>query len=132
MEKDIILFDEKPTVEEKNISNNTESSDSNDTQTGTKSNESGTNPESFQEAFNEETNEINWDCPCIADLVKPPCGDQFKEAFSCFVYSKEEPRGSDCIDQFREMQSCFMKHPEIYGADEDTREEDKEDEQEKQ
>jgi hypothetical protein len=44
---------------------------------------------SQSEAFNEETGEINWDCPCIASMVKPPCGEVFKEAFSCFVYSKE-------------------------------------------
>eukprot|EP00842_Homolaphlyctis_polyrhiza_P004576 jgi/Hompol1/5119/HPOL_000430-RA len=58
-----------------------------------------------QEAFNEETGEINWDCPCLGPMVQPPCGDSFKEAFSCFVYSKEEPKGVDCIEQFRAMQA---------------------------
>lgn len=29
------------------------------------------------------------------------CGEQFKAAFSCFVYSKEEPKGMDCIDKFK-------------------------------
>lgn len=70
-----------------------------------------------QEAYNAETGEINWDCPCLGPMVQPPCGDKFKEAFSCFVYSKEEPKGSECIAQFREMQLCFQAHPEIYGAD---------------
>ena len=50
-------------------------------------------------------------------MTKEPCGDKFKEAFSCFVYSTTEPKGSDCIDQFREMQACFKEHPDIYGKE---------------
>jgi intermembrane space import and assembly protein 40 len=50
-------------------------------------------------------------------MVQPPCGDTFKAAFSCFVYSKEEPKGSDCIEAFRTMQECFNKYPEIYGKE---------------
>ncbi|TPX45577.1 hypothetical protein SeMB42_g00645 [Synchytrium endobioticum] len=69
------------------------------------------------EAYNPETNEINWDCPCIAPMIKPPCGDTFKAAFSCFVYSTAEPKGFDCIDQFKEMQKCFREHPDIYGEE---------------
>jgi hypothetical protein len=34
-------------------------------------------------------------------MAHGPCGDQFKAAFSCFVYSKEEPKGMDCIDKFK-------------------------------
>ena len=70
-----------------------------------------------EEAFNEETGEINWDCPCLGPMTQPPCGDTFKAAFSCFVYSKEEPKGADCVDLFRGMQECFREHPEIYGAE---------------
>ena len=29
--------------------------------------------------------EINWDCPCLGGRADGPCGDQFKDAFSCFV-----------------------------------------------
>jgi intermembrane space import and assembly protein 40 len=54
-----------------------------------KSPQSEQTPSSQSEAYNEQTGEINWDCPCIASMVKPPCGEVFKEAFSCFVYSKE-------------------------------------------
>ncbi|KEQ63512.1 mitochondrial intermembrane space import and assembly protein 40, partial [Aureobasidium melanogenum CBS 110374] len=54
-----------------------------------------------QGAFNEETGEINWDCPCLGGMAYGPCGEQFREAFSCFVYSKEEPKGMDCIDKFK-------------------------------
>ncbi|RYP51067.1 hypothetical protein DL768_003511 [Monosporascus sp. mg162] len=97
-----------------------------------------------QGAFNPETGEINWDCPCLGGMAHGPCGEEFKAAFSCFVYSKEEPKGMDCIDKFqyvlsptwpelgsdeggtdmeiRHMQDCFRLHPEVYGdelADDD-------------
>ena len=54
-----------------------------------------------QGAFNPETGEINWDCPCLGGMASGPCGDEFKAAFSCFVFSKEEPKGMDCIDNFK-------------------------------
>ncbi|KAI1762685.1 hypothetical protein GGR53DRAFT_407413 [Hypoxylon sp. FL1150] len=68
-----------------------------------------------QGAFNPETGEINWDCPCLGGMAHGPCGEEFKAAFSCFVYSKEEPKGMDCIDKFQHMQDCFRLHPEVYG-----------------
>ncbi|KAK7744313.1 Oxidoreductase [Diatrype stigma] len=68
-----------------------------------------------QGAFNPETGEINWDCPCLGGMAHGPCGEEFKAAFSCFVYSKEEPKGMDCIDKFQHMQDCFREHPEVYG-----------------
>ncbi|KAL2352501.1 intermembrane space protein [Cryomyces antarcticus] len=70
-----------------------------------------------QGAFNPETGEINWDCPCLGGMAHGPCGEEFRSAFSCFVYSKEEPKGIDCIDRFKGMQDCFRQHPEIYGAE---------------
>lgn len=77
---------------------------------------------SQQGAFNPETGEINWDCPCLGGMAHGPCGEEFKAAFSCFVYSTEEPKGMDCIDKFQHMQDCFRLHPEVYGdelADDD-------------
>ncbi|KAI6087616.1 hypothetical protein F4821DRAFT_235502 [Hypoxylon rubiginosum] len=68
-----------------------------------------------QGAFNPETGEINWECPCLGGMAHGPCGEEFKAAFSCFVYSKEEPKGMDCIDKFQHMQDCFRLHPEVYG-----------------
>ncbi|KAI9688054.1 MAG: Oxidoreductase [Bathelium mastoideum] len=79
-------------------------------------------------AFNPETGEINWDCPCLGGMANGPCGEQFKAAFSCFVYSKEEPKGMDCIENFKNMQDCFRQYPEVYGA-ELADEEDEEEEQ---
>ncbi|OAA80739.1 mitochondrial intermembrane space protein Mia40 [Akanthomyces lecanii RCEF 1005] len=70
-----------------------------------------------QGAFNPETGEINWDCPCLGGMADGPCGEEFKTAFSCFVYSNEEPKGMECIDKFQGMQECFRKYPEIYGAE---------------
>uniref|UniRef100_A0A060SYP7 Mitochondrial intermembrane space import and assembly protein 40 n=1 Tax=Blastobotrys adeninivorans TaxID=409370 RepID=A0A060SYP7_BLAAD len=75
-----------------------------------------------QGAFNPETGEINWDCPCLGGMAEGPCGEEFKAAFSCFVYSTEEPKGIDCVEKFKGMQECFRKHPEVYAeqlADED-------------
>ncbi|PQE20511.1 CHCH domain-containing protein [Rutstroemia sp. NJR-2017a BBW] len=82
-----------------------------------------------QGAFNPETGEINWDCPCLGGMATGPCGEEFKAAFSCFVYSKEEPKGVDCIEKFnalpetatdsssRGMQDCFRQHPETYASE---------------
>lgn len=65
-------------------------------------------------AFNPETGEINWDCQCLGGMAHGPCGPQFREAFSCFVYSDQEPKGMDCIEKFQGMQECFKEHPEVY------------------
>ena len=46
-------------------------------------------------------------------MASGPCGEQFKAAFSCFHYSKEDVKGSDCVDQFRAMQECMQKYPDL-------------------
>jgi intermembrane space import and assembly protein 40 len=58
--------------------------------------------------------EINWECPCLGGMPQGPCGQEFKDAFSCFHYSTAEEKGSDCIDKFRAMQECFQKYPDLY------------------
>lgn len=69
--------------------------------------ERGLNPQELEEeagqeaAFNPETGEINWDCPCLGGMAHGPCGEEFKAAFSCFVYSQEEPKGIECIEKFK-------------------------------
>ncbi|GBE81564.1 hypothetical protein SCP_0312930 [Sparassis crispa] len=68
-------------------------------------------------AFNPETGEINWDCPCLGGMAHGPCGLQFREAFSCFVFSEKEPKGIECIERFKAMQDCFREHPDVYGED---------------
>ncbi|KAM9362200.1 mitochondrial intermembrane space import and assembly protein 40 [Symphorus nematophorus] len=63
--------------------------------------------------------DINWNCPCLGGMASGPCGSQFKEAFSCFHYSKEEVKGSECIDHFRNMQECMQRYPELYPQEEE-------------
>jgi intermembrane space import and assembly protein 40 len=94
-----------------------------------------------QGAFNPETGEINWDCPCLGGMADGPCGEEFKAAFSCFVFSTEEPKGMDCVEKFkyvsylrtygdlliwdfRGMQNCFRQYPEIYGSELDADDEE--------
>lgn len=73
--------------------------------------------EGLESAFDERTGEINWDCPCLGGMADGPCGEEFKKAFSCFVFSEAEPKGIDCIEHFKHMQDCFRQHPDVY-ADE--------------
>ena len=47
-------------------------------------------------------------------MAKGPCGEEFKTAFSCFVFSEAEPKGADCVDHFKNMQKCFQEYPEYY------------------
>mmetsp|Transcript_27392 Transcript_27392/g.71870 ORF Transcript_27392/g.71870 Transcript_27392/m.71870 type:complete len:135 (+) Transcript_27392:36-440(+) len=68
--------------------------------------------------------EIDWDCPCLAGMTTSPCGEQFKKAFSCFVASKDEPRGSDCFFEFEAMQTCLSEHPEAFGGPDDESDDD--------
>lgn len=68
-------------------------------------------------AFDPETGEINWDCPCLGGMAHGPCGPQFREAFSCFVFSEAEPKGVDCVEKFRAMQDCFREHPDVYAEE---------------
>ncbi|CAM0139060.1 putative ATP-dependent RNA helicase ucp12 [Umbelopsis sp. WA50703] len=78
-------------------------------------------------AFDPETGEINWDCPCLGGMAQGPCGEEFKKSFSCFVYSEAEPKGVDCVENFRAMQDCFRQHPDIYGNEIDDDDDDEED-----
>ncbi|RVE73256.1 hypothetical protein OJAV_G00048890 [Oryzias javanicus] len=63
--------------------------------------------------------EINWNCPCLGGMASGPCGTEFKDAFSCFHYSKEEIKGSDCMEQFTAMQQCLQLYPELYPQEDD-------------
>ncbi|KAF9792659.1 hypothetical protein BJ322DRAFT_1030653 [Thelephora terrestris] len=74
-------------------------------------------PQPGSAAYNPETGEINWDCPCLGGMAHGPCGMQFREAFSCFVFSEQEPKGIDCVEKFKAMQDCFREHPEVYAEE---------------
>ena len=62
-----------------------------------------------------ENGDINWNCPCLGGMATGPCGPDFREAFSCFHYSTEEPKGSECYEAFSKMQECMSNHQELYG-----------------
>ncbi|KAF4969427.1 hypothetical protein FSARC_3358 [Fusarium sarcochroum] len=68
-------------------------------------------------AYDPETGEFNWDCPCLGGMAHGPCGEEFKVAFRCFTLSTEEPRGIECIEKFQHMQTCFKRHPDVYGGE---------------
>ncbi|XP_076268182.1 mitochondrial intermembrane space import and assembly protein 40-B [Rhynchophorus ferrugineus] len=61
--------------------------------------------------------DINWNCPCLGGMATGPCGVEFRNAFSCFHYSKAEPKGSDCFDKFKIMQTCMTKFPTLYNRE---------------
>eukprot|EP00038_Savillea_parva_P006667 m.165123 g.165123 ORF g.165123 m.165123 type:complete len:131 (+) comp12517_c0_seq1:83-475(+) len=67
--------------------------------------------------------EIDWDCPCLEGMTKGPCAETFKSAFACFVHSKAEPKGEDCLMEMRAMHDCIMAHPEHFDTDDDEAEE---------
>lgn len=73
-----------------------------------------TKPSTNDDAYDPETGEINWDCPCLGDMTKGPCAEEFKAAFSCYIYSKSDPKGMDCLEKFKGMQDCFKKYPDVY------------------
>lgn len=68
--------------------------------------------------------DINWSCPCLGGMATGPCGPQFREAFSCFHYSKSENKGSECFDHFKAMQECMSQYPTLYPADDDDDDDD--------
>ncbi|XP_071809967.1 mitochondrial intermembrane space import and assembly protein 40-B-like [Asterias amurensis] len=72
-----------------------------------------------------ENGEINWNCPCLGGMASGPCGVEFRDAFSCFHYSEEDPKGSDCIDNFRTMQECMVSYPDLYPVGGEDKAEDK-------
>lgn len=58
-------------------------------------------------------------------MASGPCGTGFKDAFSCFHYSQEEVKGSDCFEQFRAMQECMQRYPELYPQEDENEPQDK-------
>ena len=58
--------------------------------------------------------DINWNCPCLGGMAVGPCGVEFRDAFSCFHYSTEEPKGKECLEKFAKMQECMKEYPELF------------------
>src|SRR6266487_1376714 len=75
--------------------------------------------------------DINWNCPCLGGMASGPCGFQFREAFSCFHYSENEPKGGECVDKFVAMQECMTNYPNLYPNHKDDDDDDDDDDDEK-
>eukprot|EP00053_Salpingoeca_punica_P001590 m.34148 g.34148 ORF g.34148 m.34148 type:complete len:135 (+) comp11108_c0_seq1:157-561(+) len=58
--------------------------------------------------------EIDWDCPCLQGMASTVCGEDFKAAFSCFVNSKSEVKGSECIEYFGKLHECMAANVDKY------------------
>lgn len=63
--------------------------------------------------------EIDWDCPCLAGMTTGPCGETFKDAFSCFVHSEEEQKGADCVQYFQALHDCLEENSSYYAKDDE-------------
>lgn len=66
----------------------------------------------------------------LGGMAQGPCGEEFKAAFSCFVFSEAEPKGLDCVEKFKGMQDCFRLHPDVYGDEIDDDDEEEQEEKE--
>ena len=71
-------------------------------------------PQKAYGAFDPVRREIDWECPCIGGAMKGPCAQEFKQAFSCFVFSEEEDKGSECYTEFLGLNKCFAENSEYY------------------
>lgn len=67
----------------------------------------------MDEAIDPITGYINWDCPCLGNNTKGPCGELFKIVFKLFVKSQNDP-GITFEKELIEMQNCFKKYTELY------------------
>ncbi|CCE73170.1 Piso0_000193 [Millerozyma farinosa CBS 7064] len=106
---------EKPGKKEaESKTSNDQNKDGSAAKSGSNDSQEGDESAGGAAAYNPETGEINWDCPCLGGMAHGPCGEEFKEAFACFVYSETEPKGIDCIKKFENMRTCFKQHPEHY------------------
>ena len=54
--------------------------------------------------------QIDWNSPPLKKLTNGNCGNEFKDAFQCFIKSKHIEKGSDCIDTFNKIQNCLAKY----------------------
>jgi intermembrane space import and assembly protein 40 len=66
----------------------------------------------MEQAIDPITGKINWDCPCMGNNPKGPCGKMFKKAFECFVKNQQEP--DKCTPLIDIMQKCQEKYPNVY------------------
>jgi hypothetical protein len=66
----------------------------------------------MDQAIDPKTGKINWDCPCMGNNPKGPCGELFKRAFRCFVDNQDTP--DKCKNFINILQKCQEKYPKFY------------------
>lgn len=59
---------------------------------------------------------INWNSPRLGGMPFGPCGNQFKEAFSCLFNYKSKPKVEVCSNAFEVMHECMSKHSILYNT----------------
>jgi intermembrane space import and assembly protein 40 len=67
----------------------------------------------MDEAIDPVTGDINWNCECLGNNAKGPCGEIFKKAFTAYVQSLTDPE-IKCEELILEMQTCFSQYPDLY------------------
>ena len=67
----------------------------------------------------QDTKELNWDCPCVGWVVSGPCGYEFRKAFECSYYSKDETHPEECGKARDNVVQCMRDHPHIFGRKDD-------------
>ncbi len=72
----------------------------------------------MDQAIDPITGEINWNCPCMGNNPKGPCGPLFKLAFSCFIKNQNNPEV--CSTFINNMNDCQKKHSSFYAQDTDS------------
>lgn len=56
----------------------------------------------------------DWNCACFGDELIKPCAEGFKEAYTCFHYSKAQPKGSECIPHMQKYKDCAILNRKDY------------------
>jgi intermembrane space import and assembly protein 40 len=69
----------------------------------------------MEQAIDPKTGKINWECQCMGNNPKGPCGELFKKAFECFVNNQEFPE--KCTTEMQIMQNCQEKYSKMYGEE---------------
>ena len=61
----------------------------------------------------------NFRCPCLGNLPHGPCGELFKDSFSCWAKYKDEPEDSEhfylnCTPKFKLWGQCTDRYEKLY------------------
>ena len=61
----------------------------------------------------------NFECPCLGSLPHGPCGEFFRQSFSCWLKYKDSPDDlgfkNECQPKFIAWTRCNDQYPDMYG-----------------